>query len=78
MLMLQLLLFLSYLGKTDRAIYIYFQSGGERFTSSSSVFIVNFEQLHPYWNDNDYKYNNDNSHDEDVDRTDLTVNQNIV
>ena len=70
MLMIQLLLFLSYLGKTD--------SGGERFTSSSSVFIVNFEQLHPYWNDNDYKYNNDNSHDEDVDRTDLTVNQNIV
>ena len=68
--MLQLLLFLSYLGKTD--------SGGKRFTSSSSVFIVNFEELNPCWDDNDYKYNNDNSHEEDADRTDLTVNQNIV
>ena len=42
-----------------------------RFTSSSSVFIVNFQQVNACWDDNDN--NDDNSNDKNVDRTDLTI-----
>ena len=45
-----------------------------RFTPSSSVFIVNFEQIYAYWDGNDNNNNDDNSHDKDVDITYLIMN----
>ena len=44
-----------------------------RFTPSSTIFIVNFEQICAFWDDNDNN-NDDNSHDEDVDLTYLIMN----
>ena len=45
-----------------------------RFTPSSSVSIVNFEQIYAYWDDNENNNNDNNSHDKDVDITYLTMN----
>ena len=45
-----------------------------RFTPSSSVFIVNFEQINACWNDS-YNKNDNNSHDQDVDRYDFIKNR---
>ena len=44
-----------------------------RFTPSANVFIVKFEKLNARWDENDNN-KDDNSHDQDVDRTDFTVN----
>ena len=47
------------------------------FTLSFSVIIVNIKQVNAYWDDHDTN-NDDNSHNEDVDRTDFIVNGMLV
>ena len=47
------------------------------FTLSFSVIIVNIKQVNAYWDDHGTN-NDDNSHDEDVDRTDFIVNGMLV
>ena len=45
----------------------------KRFQPPPSVFIVNSEKVYACWDDNDDN-NDNNSHDEDVKRTDFTIN----
>ena len=44
-----------------------------KFTTSFSVFTVNVKQVNACWDDN-YNNNNGNSHGEDVNKTDVTMN----
>ena len=43
-----------------------------KFTPFSSILIVNFEQVDACWGDDNN--NDENSHDEDSDRTDFKIN----